>query len=268
MLRRFVTSVLLLAFGLPGLLFGGPLYFLAADFYLVLAAWEYVDMSRASGLSASRPLVVGGVLAITLARYFSMAASVPVFTFSVMLGMAIHLIEYERGREQAGLDFLSSVGGLAYLGWVGAYLIDLRSVPDGAWWIMLVLPVVWLVDTGAYSIGARYGAHKMSPRLSPHKSWEGFWAGVFSGALGGGFFAYMYSNWGPLHLPVWQGALFGLLIGLLTPLGDLGESMLKRQAGMKDSGNLFPGHGGAFDRVDSWLWAAALGYYFIIWFAH
>ena len=285
MLRRFITSVLLLVFGLPGLLFGGPLYFLVADFYLIVAAWEYVEMSRADGLRASRALVVGGVLAITAARAFFPAASVPVFTLCIMLALAVHLIQYERGREQAGLDFLSSVGGLAYLGWVGAYLIDVRmhTGPDGGWWIMLVLPVVWLVDTGAYSIGARYGTHKLAPRLSPHKTWEGFWAGAISGALGGAFFAFAYSPWGPvptpfwgfvlqgsgpLHLPLWQGALFGLLIGLLTPLGDLGESMLKRQAKMKDSGNLFPGHGGAFDRIDSWLWAAVLGYYFITWFTH
>jgi phosphatidate cytidylyltransferase len=285
MLRRFITSILLLVFGLPGLIFGGPLYFLVADFFLLFAAWEYVEISRASGWRASRPLVVGGVLAITAARAFSPADSVPVFTILVLLAMAIHLIEYERGRDQAALDFYASLGGLAYIGWVGAYLLDLRlhSGPDGGWWIMLVLPVVWLVDTGAYSIGARYGVHKMAPRLSPGKSWEGFWAGAFSGMLGGAFFAFAYSpwgpvylpglgwplqGWGPLHLPIWQGALFGLVIGLLTPLGDLGESMIKRQAGMKDSGNLFPGHGGAFDRIDSWMWAAVLGYYFITRFVH
>ena len=258
---------MMIVLGVPGLLIGGPFFFLAADFFLVLAAWEYVDMSQASGSRASRLLVVGGVFAITAARQFYPAASVPVFTFFVLLAMAIHLIDYERGRDNAALDFLASVGGLAYVGWVGAYLIDLRSLPDGGWWIMLVLPTVWMVDSGAYTIGARYGAHKMTPRLSPKKSWEGFWAGAFTGALSGGFFAFAYSTWGPLHLSIWQGALLGLIIGLLTPLGDLGESMFKRQAGMKDSGNLFPGHGGAFDRVDSWLWAAVLGYYFITWFA-
>ena len=282
MLRRFGTSLLLLAFGLPGLLFGGPLYFLVADFYLIFAAWEYVDMTWASGWHASRPLVVGGVVLITLARYFSMTAAIPVFTFSILLALAIHLIQYERGRERAALDFFASVGGLAYLGWVGSYLIDLHTVPNGSWWVLLVLPVVWMVDSGAYMIGSRYGVHKMAPRLSPHKSWEGYWAGAFGGALAGGFFAFAYSAWGPisipalsiplqglgpLHLPIWEGALFGLLIGLLTPLGDLGESLLKRQAGMKDSGDLFPGHGGAFDRIDSWIWAAVLGYYFILWFA-
>jgi phosphatidate cytidylyltransferase len=274
---------LLLACALPGLLFGGPLYFLAADFVLVMAAWEYVDMARGSDLQASRPVVIGGVIAITIARAYFPEYSVAAFTFCIMLAMSVHLIDYERGRERAVLDFLCTLGGIAYMGWVGAYLIDLRFLPNGGWWILMVLPIVWAVDTGAYSIGSRYGTHKMVPRLSPNKSWEGFWAGAIGGTLGGAFFAFAYSPWGPvstpfwgivlqgngpLHLPIWQGALFGLAVGLLTPLGDLGESMIKRQAQVKDSGNLFPGHGGAFDRIDSWLWAAVLGYYFITWFVH
>jgi phosphatidate cytidylyltransferase len=266
MLRRIITSILLIVFALPGPIVGGPFYFLVVDFFLVMAAWEYVDMSRATGVHPSRPLVVGGVFAITAARFFLPQASVPVFTFLVLLAMSIHLIEYERGREQATLDLWASIGGLAYLGWVGAYLIDLRSLPNGEWWFLIALPLVWLADTGAYLIGSRYGAHKMAPRLSPGKSWEGYWAGAVSAALGGGLLAYLYSTYGPLDFPLWHGVVLGLLIALLTPLGDFGESMLKRQAGMKDSGNLFPGHGGAFDRIDSWIWAAVIGYYFVTWF--
>ncbi len=282
MRRRALTSLLMIVLGLPGLLIGGPFYFLVVAVFLGIAAWEYVDMAHSGGFHASRPLVVGGVFVIIAARAFiPVDYSVAIFTFSILLAMALHLIDYERGRDNATLDFWASVGGLVYVGWVGAYLIDLRTIPNGAWWSMFVLPIVWLADTGAYSIGARYGAHKMTPRLSPKKTWEGFWAGAIGGALAGGFFAFAYSPWvlhfpvfgwaltsnGPLHLPVWQGALFGFMIGVLTPLGDLGESMFKRQAGMKDSGNLFPGHGGVFDRIDSWLWAGVLGYYFIIWFA-
>lgn len=281
MRNRAVTSLLIIVLGLPGLLIGGPFYFLVAAIFLSIAAWEYVDMVHAGGFRASRPLVVGGVFLIIIARAFFPPASMPIFTFSLLLAMTIHLIEYERGRDSATLDFWASVGGLAYVGWVGAYLIDLRTLPNGGWWSILVLPIVWLADTAAYSIGARYGKHKMTPRLSPKKTWEGFWAGAISGVLTGSFFAFAYSPWvlhlpiggwtltgyGALNLPIWQGALFGFVIGVLTPLGDLGESMFKRQAGMKDSGNLFPGHGGVFDRIDSWLWAAVLGYYFIVWFA-
>jgi len=267
MLRRTITAIVLLVVGFPVLIYGGFPYFLFIGFLIVAAAWEYVDLFNAMEARPSRWLVVGGVTAIVAARYYLPDEyAVAIFTFITLALMAFHLIDYERGRDRAGLDFSVSVGGLAYVGWVGAYLLDLRQVADGGWWVMFVLPCVWFADSGAYLIGAAYGKHKMSPRLSPKKSWEGYIAGAFTALIGGGFLAYAYSTWGPLALPVWEGALFGLVVGLLTPLGDLGESMLKRQAGMKDSGNILPGHGGAFDRIDSWLWVAVLGYYFITWF--
>ncbi|MCL5123176.1 MAG: phosphatidate cytidylyltransferase, partial [Deltaproteobacteria bacterium] len=159
-----------------------------------------------------------------------------------------------------------TLGGLIYLGWVGAYMVDLRSLPDGGWWVMFIFPVVWLADSGAYSIGARYGTHKMFPRLSPNKSWEGYWAGVLMGTLYGGFFAFMYTKFGPLHVDIWQGVLIGFVLSTITTLGDLGESLFKREAVIKDSGNLFPGHGGAFDRIDSLIWAAVIGVYMIRFF--
>ena len=113
-----------------------------------------------------------------------------------------------------------------------------------------------------------YGKHKMTPRLSPKKSWEGYWAGVFTAIAAGAFFAWAYSAHGSLsgQITIWQGAVLGLILGVLTTLGDLAESLVKREAGMKDSSNLIPGHGGFFDRIDSWLWAGVLGYYFITWF--
>ncbi len=130
---------------------------------------------------------------------------------------------------------------------------------------MLVLPCVWLADSGAYSIGRAYGNHKMAPRLSPKKSWEGYAASVFTGMIGGAFLVYAYSTFGNFagHITIFQGAVLGLLMGALPPLGDLGESMIKRQSGIKDSSDIIPGHGGFFDRVDSWLWGAVIGYYFL-----
>ena len=266
MSKRTLTALVMLVVGFPALILGGFPYFLLIGFLLVASAWEFVDLFQASGLRPARWLVVGGTLVLTLTRFYFPSFSLPALSFLVLGLLAFHLIAYERGRDQAGQDFNASLAGLVYIGWIGGYLLDLRQVANGGWWIMFVLPCVWFADTGAYLLGAAYGKHKMAPRLSPKKSWEGFFAGALTSLLGGGFLAYAYSTWGPLHLPIWLGAFFGLAMGLLTPLGDLGESMLKRQAGMKDSGKILPGHGGAFDRIDSWLWGGVLGYFFVLWF--
>jgi len=235
--------------------------------FLVGGAWEYVRMYRAVQYEPNEIVTVGGVLAIATARVFFVEAVMPLFASLILLAMTVHLIAFERGRDQAALDFCVSVAGIVYIGWLGSYLLDLRNLDQGVWWLMLILPMVWAGDTGAYSIGAVYGKHKMSPRLSPKKSWEGYFAGVFTSVLVGAFFAYAFSEMGPQPLyglinPM-RGALLGLFIGAVAPLGDLGESMLKRQSGLKDSSNIFPGHGGFLDRIDSWIWGAAIGYFVI-----
>ena len=86
------------------------------------------------------------------------------------------------------------------------------------------------------------------------------------GTIYGAFFAFAYSTYGPLHVTIWQGILFGFVLSTITTLGDLGESLFKRFGQMKDSGNLFPGHGGAFDRIDSLIWGAVIGFYWIHFF--
>ncbi len=266
MVKRTVTALLLLVPAVIAIFFGGLLYFLFIGFFVVMSSWEYAQMFRSAKFEPSVPLTVGGTIAILAARAFFPAWDELVLVAFILLAMTYHLIAYERGRDQAALDFVITTAGIVYLGWIGAYLIDLRALPDGGWWVMFVLPIVWLADSGAYSFGARYGKHKMTKRLSPKKSWEGYWAGVFAGTLYGGFFAYAYSTYGPLHVSIWQGLLLGLVLSLVTTLGDLGESLLKRFGGEKDSGNLFPGHGGAFDRIDSLIWAAVIGVFWIRFF--
>jgi len=278
MLKRAVTALSLLIIAMPAVLWGGIWFFLLIGFFIVLASWEYTQMFRAVHMQPTAPIIVGGTILLLATRsqavthfFFPSAVFSPqwaelTLTCLALAAMAAHLYAYERGRDQAALDFVITVGGLVYLGWVGAYLVNLRELPNGGWWLMLVLPTVWMADSGAYALGAKYGKHKLAPRLSPKKSWEGYWAGVFTGTLYGGFFAYVYSWLGPLHITFWQGALLGLALSVITTLGDLGESLFKRQGGIKDSGTLFPGHGGAFDRIDSWLWAAVIGVCWIRWF--
>ena len=271
--RRTLTALAIAAVGLPAVIFGGVFYFLVMGAFLVGGAWEYVRMYRAVQYEPHEIITIGGVLVIATARFFFADYAIPLFVLVILLAMAVHLVAFERGRDQAALDFGVTVAGIVYLGWIGSYLLDLRYLAGkelGVWWFMLILPLVWATDTGGYSIGAVYGKHKMAPRLSPKKSWEGYAAGIFTAILVGAFFSYAFSSIGlkPLSgmiTPI-QGGLLGLVIGALTPLGDLGESMFKRQSGLKDSSNIFPGHGGFLDRIDSWLWGAALGYFIIQFF--
>ena len=267
MLRRTLTALGLAAIGLPAIIYGGVFYYLLMAVVLSGSAWEYVRMYRAVRYEPDQIVTIAGVLAVATARFFFENAAVPVFVLFVLLAMAVHVVAYERGRDQAPVDFTVTVAGIVYLGWIGSYLLDLRQLPQGLWWLLVILPIIWAGDIGAYSIGAAYGRHKMTPRLSPKKSWEGYFAGLFTSVLVGAFFGYAFSSLGPQPLkgllnPL-QGGFLGLVIGALVPLGDLGESMFKRQGGLKDSSNIFPGHGGFFDRIDSWIWGAALGYFII-----
>ncbi len=262
MVRRLVTALLLLALIVPAVIFGGVFYFLLVGFFIVTAALEYVQMFRGAKFQPSVPLTVGGTFLLLVVRAFVPGWTELTLTALVLVAMTYHMYAYERGRHEAALDFVITLGGLIYLGWIGGYMLDLRALPDGGWWVMVVFPVVWLANSGAYMIGARYGSHKMMRRLSPKKSWEGFLAGVLIGTLYGGFFAFVYTRFGPLHLAVWQGVLLGFVLSSVTTLGDLGESLIKRFTGAKDSGNFLPGHGGAFDRIDFLIWAAVIG---VIW---
>jgi len=264
--KRVLAALALAAIGLPAMIFGGLFYFGLITLLLGIATWEYGKIFRISGFNASMPLMVAGVvLILSLRAYFPVLAPAGL-TLLVLAAMLWHLLDYEKGRDLAASDFTITVTGIIYIGWIGAYLNDIRNLPDGLFWLALVLPAAWLADTAAYYVGRRFGKHQLSPRLSPKKTWEGYWGGVFFGTIGTAGLAVLWNRLGVSEMLWWHGAVLGASLSILTTLGDLGESMFKRQAGVKDSGTLIPGHGGVLDRMDSWLWAGALGYLLIGWF--
>lgn len=265
--QRLLVTVVLLPVGIAVIHIGGWVYAAFIATLLGLAAWEFGGLFRADGFQASSGLIVAGTVALTLGRQVDQFESAPwILSLFVLTSMTYHLVDYERGRDKAGTDLSITLAGGLYIGWLGAYLVSLRVLPDGKWWVLLVLPAVWLADGGAYLIGRAFGRHKMTPRLSPKKSWEGYFAGILAGTLGTAGLAALWrlSAGGSSAVTPGFGALLGFLLAIITPLGDLGESMIKRQVGAKDSGHLLPGHGGMFDRMDTWLWAAPIGYYLIL----
>ncbi|HEX7433991.1 MAG TPA: phosphatidate cytidylyltransferase [Anaerolineaceae bacterium] len=263
--KRLLFVIFMIPIGIALISFGGIPYLLFLAITLGIAAWEYCQLFKKCDFSPSIVLVIGGTGALIVQRAWSGFNGADILlSLLILASMTYHLVDYERGRNQAATDFGITVGGIFYIGWLGAYLVSLRGLPEGKWWVLLALPAVWLADGGAYFIGSRFGRRHLSPRLSPKKTWEGYFGGVLFGILGGALLAAFWHLMSP-PVTAMRGAIMGLVLASLTPLGDLGESMFKRQAGMKDSSNIIPGHGGILDRYDSWLWAGVLGYYVIQW---
>jgi phosphatidate cytidylyltransferase len=266
LITRLIVVAILLPFGLLLILTGGWVLAVVATLILGYAAWEYNQMFKHGGYKPSGPVLILGVAALVLMRSILHFEGAEVFfSAAVLASMATQVVHYESGDETAAVDFNITLGGILYIGWLGSYLVSLRQLDDGQWWMLLVLAACWFNDGGAYLVGRKIGKHKLSQRVSPNKSWEGYIAGIISAALGSMLIAWGCSQVAADVTPL-KGLLIGLLIGIVTPLGDLGESMLKRGFGLKDSSRLLPGHGGMLDRIDSWLWAGAIGYYLIVWF--
>jgi len=266
LLQRTLVVIVLLPIGLVLIYLGGWAFAALVMLILGLAAWEYARLFEHGDFQPADFLVIGGTVLLALGRAWNGFASADwILSLLILASMTYHLFAYERGRDQAASDFSITLSGILYLGWLGSYLISLRNLTDGMWWILLVLPAVWLADSGAYFIGRAIGKRKFSPRLSPKKTWEGYFGGVVFGTLGGVLLAFILNLLEPGVMTPLHGGIIGLILALITPLGDLGESMVKRQFGIKDSSNLIPGHGGVFDRIDSWLWAGVIGFYVIQW---
>lgn len=269
MLReRVLVAIILIPLFAWVIILGGWAFTLAITMILAIAAWEFGLLFRKSGFAPSLPLLTLGVVLLSTLRFrveFEHSATgLSVITLAIMVW---HLVDYERGAKRSATDFALTLSGVVYLGWIGTYLISLRELPAGQWWFLIALPAVWLADSAAYFFGKWVGKHPLSPRLSPKKTWEGYFAGIIVGGLTGFGFTYLWrigvGSTSTLRPEI--GLVTGLVVSILAPLGDLGISMIKREIGVKDTGTLLPGHGGALDRIDSWIWAGVVGYYIITW---
>jgi phosphatidate cytidylyltransferase len=261
--QRILILLFLIPFFVFTLAAGGWAFILLITVMLGIGAWEYWRIFQTGGYNPSRALLIVGVVLLTLGRgLFGFQVSEALLAFLGLAAMARHVIGFERGESQPAVNFAITSAGLLYLGWLGPYLLSIRDLPDGQWWLLLVLPAVWFADGGAYFVGSRLGRTKMAPVTSPKKSWEGYAGGVIFSLLLTPAIAGLWHLRAVSLLPE-RGLLLGLTLSVLAPLGDLGESMLKRQFGVKDSGRLLPGHGGILDRMDTWIWSAAIGYYLI-----
>jgi len=260
MLReRILSAAILLPLVIGALLLGGWAYTALVSLALALAAWEYRSLLARLGYRISLILLELGVLAWPF--LFALEREAWAMPGLFILIILTALWQMQHYGAQASASWALTLAGGIYLGLGGAYLIRLRAMPEGLWWSLTALPVVWIADSAAYFIGRRWGLHKMAPAISPKKSWEGYGAGLVGGLLSGAALALAWHLLsGAPQLTAWRGALLGLMLAAVTPAGDFFESMFKREAGVKDSSALIPGHGGVFDRIDSLLWVGWLSW--------
>jgi phosphatidate cytidylyltransferase len=283
---RIISAVVAIALALGLMIVGGWYFTLGICLLVFLAQLEYFQLVRSKGIApaAKTPLVVSQLLIIS-------AALTPSLTDAIfpLTGALICFYLLFQPKLATIADISSSILGLFYLGYLPSYWVRLRvgfaqlpqsvevassNLPLMGYWpetwtepklfppaltvTFLAFGCIWAADIGAYLMGKWLGRTALS-HISPKKTVEGALFGIVGSIIVAELGAW-YLAW-----PYWEftGLILGVLIGLVSLLGDLTESMMKRDAGVKDSGQLIPGHGGILDRTDSYVFTAPLVYYFV-----
>ncbi|MDP2731434.1 MAG: phosphatidate cytidylyltransferase [Dehalococcoidales bacterium] len=196
--------------------------------------------------------------------YFDPGLLIPLLlTTAVILPLIWCLLR--KPKENAFAAWVWTLAGIIYIGWLLGHLVAIRDLEDGRNWALFALFITFASDSAAFFVGRALGRHKLAFYISPRKTWEGAIGGIVGAIIVSLFFLLPT----PLILPFswWQAVILGLLVSIFGQLGDLTESLFKRNMGVKDSGRLLPGHGGFLDRMDSILFAGVVVYYCAIWIA-
>lgn len=262
MLRtRVLSALILLPVVLGCLILGGWWFNGLILLVLSLAAFEFMSVAGRGNGSVSIPAGIVLVWLLLADRVWPQLELLPAGLAAVLvLGLVRATIAFNRGESNPVSGWATAVLAGLYIGWLGGNFIPLRSGSDGLSWSLAAILSTWLTDTGAYFIGRKWGKHKMASKLSPGKTWEGYLGGLAVATVSSPALAAL------LGLPVGHGLVIGMLVGAFSTVGDLGISMIKRQANAKDSGHLIPGHGGVLDRIDSLLISVALVTFYVHWF--
>jgi phosphatidate cytidylyltransferase len=271
--RRWVTALIVLPLLLLVLLKGGRIGLVLVILVVNgLAQWEFSGMFFPGDPKTQRLkfIFLGSLLLLSFCTasppgsicypggFIPCNPSTVLFilVWCIFVFLLFYLISYGH-IEQLIQHLALNILGLLYLPFLLGHFIWLRYLPQGELWILWLLLVIFAGDTGAFYVGRALGKTKMYPQVSPGKTWAGTAGGVSSSLVAG----LVAGKWLALTASLWGLGLLALILALMGILGDLFESMLKRQAQVKDAGELLPGHGGMLDRLDSLLFAAPVVVY-------
>ncbi len=259
MMSRVAIAIPGIAVIVAAVYFGGPVFAAFALVVSLAALFEFYGL-----VDVPRHLQWSGYATAVLAVVLAWVASPPerALLFALGAGLFLAAVAALTMPDRSAITdrvALVLMGGL-YIAMPAGVLVLTRDLPDGAGAIVNLLVAVWVFDTASYFSGRLWGRRAIAPRTSPNKTWEGFIGGLLVGTAAV-WFAGLYMDW----ISWWQSLVIGLALCLAAYLGDLFESMLKRDLGVKDSGRILAGHGGILDRFDSLLFASLAGYFLTTW---
>ena len=244
---RVASAAVMIPAAMAAAWFGGWPYLVLIAVAVALLAIEWGGMSAPVSPTRVAAAVAAGVLVAVFVGYRGHF----VWAWGSIALMAVAAAVIARGVAERPAD---AAFGVLYLAPAALCLVWLRDTNQGLWWTMMLFATTWAADIGAYAVGSTLKGPKLWPRFSPNKTWSGFVGGLLAAMLAGSLMAALpYFN-----LNVFAAAGIGLAVGLATMAGDLWESALKRRFGVKDSGDLIPGHGGLLDRVDGLMFAVVV----------
>jgi phosphatidate cytidylyltransferase len=232
---------------------------LTVTIFALLGLFEFFTMLEKKGISIYKyfGIVVGVMIPLSITFRFELTKSWELL-FIVLMLLFLIIMQFKR-RENAGVitDISTTLFGILYICWFFSFLIKIRYLAGGIGLLATVIIITKFGDIGAYLVGTRFGKHPLLPRISPKKSIEGAIGGLGFGILAS-FVCRPF-----LNFSYWQLLFVGIILSVLGQIGDLSESLLKRDCNVKDSGNLIPGIGGILDLIDSLLFTAPVFYFYL-----
>jgi len=259
--KRAITALCIIPLLITAVWFDQPLPW----FTILVAIWgllAVLEFYKLTNTSKVPPLTYFGLiwtLLFILSPHFNYDLAIPLLLTSAVVLSLIWLL-WQPQKDGAFIGWAWTIAGILYIGWLLSYFVALRELDNGREWVFLALFTTFGSDTAAFFIGRALGKHHLAPRISPGKTWEGAIAGVFGSII----VSLILVNLFGLPLSYGWTILLGLLVSIFGQLGDLVESLLKRNMGVKDSGRLISGHGGFLDRIDSIVFAGIVVYYYVL----
>ena len=238
-----------------------PFFMVFGGLLVGFATFELASALRFAGRNVPRVAsTVVGLAILPVAFYWHIEGLWLAFIAGVVLITLYRLVELLRRSHRTGTrEVLLDVGAGAfvqvYVAFSAGFYLAMTGTEGGQYWTFVALAIVVFTDVGAYASGLRFGKHKLAPLISPGKTWEGFAGSIVVAVIFGAVLAPLM-----LQQPWWVGAIMGVLLALVGTAGDLTESLIKRDLGIKDISTWLPGHGGFLDRLDSILPSAAVAY--------